>query len=67
MNMQQGIEISKAAKAAGYAISVKQGKVRFETVVYKPNGVSIVTPHTDWLSYEEAMEIINDGCKRCES
>ena len=67
MDMKQGIEISKAAKAAGYAISVKQGKVRFETVVYKPNGVSVVTPHTDWLSYDEAMEIINDGCEACAS
>lgn len=60
MNMQQGIEIAKAAKAAGYAISVKQGIVRFETVVYKPNGISIVTPHTGWLSYDEAMERISE-------
>lgn len=58
MDIQQGIELAKAAKEAGYAIAVKQGKVRFETIEYMPSGVSIITPRTGWLSYNEAIEII---------
>lgn len=58
MTLQQGIELGKAAKNAGYVIAVKNGKVQFQTVEFKANGVSVVTPHTDWIDYEEAMEII---------
>lgn len=58
MNIKQAMEISTKAKEAGYAIAVKDGKVQFQTVLYKEDGTSDVTEHSDWLDYEEAMEII---------
>lgn len=58
MNIQQGIEIAQLAKKSGYSIAVKNGKVQFQTIEYKANGTSVVTPRTAWLAYDEAMEII---------
>lgn len=56
--MRQGIEIAKAAKEAGYAVAVQNGKVQLHTVEYNADGTSIVTPRTEWLDYAEAMEAI---------
>lgn len=58
MNMQQAICLGQKAKAAGYSVRVENGKVQFVTVIYADSGESTVTQHTDWIDYEEAMEII---------
>ena len=58
MNIKQGIEIAQAAKKAGYAVAVRNGKVQFQTVEYSANGTAEVTPKTEWLDYDEAMEVI---------
>jgi hypothetical protein len=59
MDIKQAMEISAKAKESGYAVAVKNGLVQFQTVEYDNNGVSTVTPRTDWLDYDGAMEIIN--------
>lgn len=59
MTLHQGIEISKRAQALGYATEAKKGRVRFVTVAYGKSGRSTVTPHTGWLGYESAKEIVN--------
>ncbi len=63
MNIQQCVEISKAAKVAGYSVAVKGGKVQFQTVVFNNKGTATITPHTDWLNYNEAVEIIAASSK----
>jgi hypothetical protein len=46
-----------------HCISVRQGKFRAETVVYRPNGSSVVTPLSDWTTYDEAMKVIQEAKK----
>lgn len=58
MTLTESVVLSNKAHQKGYCVSVKNGKVQFQTVVFLENGKSIVTPHTDWLDYNEALEII---------
>ena len=60
MDIKQGIELAALAKIKGYCVAVRRGKVQFQTVEYNESGVSEVTPHTRWLGYAEAMEILAD-------
>jgi len=58
MTLQQVFALGKAAKNAGYSVAVKQGLFQLQTIQYKPNGVSIVTPQSGWIDYEEAMKMV---------
>jgi hypothetical protein len=51
-------KISKEAKKLGYSTAVKSGKLQFQIVKYRSNGTSEVTPVTDFLTFEEAKEIL---------
>jgi hypothetical protein len=58
MTLTEGKTIATLAKAKGYAVQAEAGKVRFVTIEYAKNGTSTVTPRTDWLTFDQAMEII---------
>lgn len=49
------------AKERGYVLRASKGKVQFVTVVYDKKGNSTVTPHTDFISYEEAKQIMEEA------
>ena len=55
----EAVRLSNAAKAKGYAVAVLGGRVQFQTVEFDSAGASTVTPRTGWLTYNEALEIIN--------
>lgn len=52
-------KLAQLAKAKGYAVAVKAGKVQFQTVVYDAKGKAKITRHTDFISIAEALNIIN--------
>ena len=54
----EAASISKSAKELGYSTAVQKGKLQFQIVKYRANGTSEVTPVTDWLTFEEAKEIL---------
>jgi hypothetical protein len=58
MTLTQSIEIGRIAKLHGYAVRAKRGKLQFVTVVYNKKGESEITERTNWLSYDEARQII---------
>ena len=51
-------KLAKLAKAKGYIVAVKKGKVQFQTLVYNKNGTAQITRHTDFITVEEAQQII---------
>ena len=51
--------VSIKAHQAGFATEAKAGKLRLVTVTYDAQGKSTVTPHTDWLTAEEADKMIS--------
>lgn len=63
MTLVQAIEVSKAAKAAGYSTRVKAGLLQFVTVEYDKFGKSTVTPRTEYMNYDAAIAIIKRGLK----
>ena len=54
MNLAQGIELGRLAKEKNYSVETEAGKVRLVTVIYDADGKPTVTPHTGWMTYEEA-------------
>jgi hypothetical protein len=59
MTLQQVFEISAKARALGYSTAVKAGRVQFQTIAYAADGASTIEPRTDWLDYDDAMDILN--------
>lgn len=53
------IDVSIKAHRCGLATECKAGKIRFVTVVYDAKGNSTVTPHTEWLTADEAEPLID--------
>ncbi len=41
--------ISRAARAAGYAVAVRRGRCQLQTVTYNAKGTSTVRPQSGWL------------------
>ena len=61
MTLQQGIKLAQMAKAKGYALRAEAGRVQFVTVEFDAKGASTVIPRTEWLTYEEAIERIEEA------
>ena len=51
-------KLAELAKAKGYIVAVKKGKVQFQTLVYNKNGTAQITRHTDFITVEEAQQIL---------
>jgi len=51
-------KLAELAKTKGYILAVKKGKVQFQTLVYNKNGTAQITRHTDFITVEEAQQII---------
>jgi hypothetical protein len=59
MTLQQSIQIAQLAKAKGYVVRAKQGKVQFVVGKYDAKGVfQVELEVTDWIGYDEALELI---------
>lgn len=56
MNMKQGIELSQKARALGYAMRVKTGKVQLVVVTDNGKGCATESPRSSWMGYTEALE-----------
>lgn len=57
MTMQQAVELSRAAKAKGYATQAQAGRIRF--VVLDKNG-DVELAITGWLGYKEARAVLDE-------
>jgi hypothetical protein len=51
-------KLAELAKSKGYIVAVKKGKVQFQTLLYNKNGTAQITRHTDFITVEEAQQII---------
>jgi len=56
MTLSQGKIIATFARAKGYATQAQAGKVRF---VVLDSDYEIVRIVSDWLSYEQALEVLS--------
>ena len=59
MTLQQGIQVSQAAKAKGYVTRAHKGKVQFIVGKFDKKGIfKIELEVTGWVGYKEAMALI---------
>lgn len=58
MTLQKGIELGKMAKAKCLGVKAKNGKVQIISWTYDAKGASTITPHSGWLTYEEAKSFL---------
>ena len=55
MTLEQGIELAQFAKSNGYALAAENGRVQFQ-IIDSDGNVEIEI--TDWISYAEAVELM---------
>lgn len=54
MTLAQAMKLGQAAKAKGLQVRAEAGRVQIVIVQFVKGGKSIVTPQSDWLSFDQA-------------
>lgn len=62
--IKTAVTVAQLAHRYGYATQARKGKLRFVTVAYGARGKSTVEPRSDWLTADDALEVLRENTDR---